>query len=130
MLDVKKPENSCSICLNHRIHYDVVQDVCGSDLKHQFSHYCKSDDIRSYDKKRETIAKKQSENTCQTDQRETKGMSTEEPQIKKRKRESEHTITHPKKAILVDDQVTCNSPIVCSENEMECNIIITNTNLN
>ena len=36
MIDGKKPENSCSIYLNHSnaIHYDVVQDVCVTDLKH------------------------------------------------------------------------------------------------
>jgi len=59
MIDGKKRANSCSIYLNHsnRIHYDVVQDVCVTDLKHQFSQNSKPDGICNYDKE-ETIAKK------------------------------------------------------------------------
>ena len=59
MIGGKKPANSCSIYLNHsnRIHYDVVQDVCVTDLKHQFSQNSKPDGICNYDKE-ETIAKK------------------------------------------------------------------------
>jgi len=80
MIDGKKPENSWSIYLNQskRIHYDVVQDVCVSDLKHQFSQNSKSGDIHSHDRKKETIAKKQSESTCHTEQRQTKGMLRKE----------------------------------------------------
>ena len=80
MTDGKQPENSCSIYLNQskRIHYDVVQDVCVSDLKYQFSQNSKSGDIHSHDRKKETIAKKQSESTCHTEQRQTKDMLTKE----------------------------------------------------
>jgi len=80
MIDGEKPENSCSVYLKQskRTHYDVVQDVCLSDLKHQFSQNSESDDIHSHDRKKETIAKKQSESTCHTDQRQTKGMLTKE----------------------------------------------------
>ena len=59
MIDGKKLVNSCSIYLHHSngFHYDVVQDVCVTDLKHQFSQNSKPDGICNYDKK-ETIAKK------------------------------------------------------------------------
>ena len=92
MIDGKKPKNSCSIYLNHsnRIHYDVVQDVFVSYLK-------QSDDIHGYSKKKETIAKKQSQSTCHREQRQTKGMITKET-AKKRKHKSRHsTIAHSKK---------------------------------
>ena len=47
MIDGKKPENSCAIYLNHSntIHYDVVQDVCVTDLKHQVSQNSKSNNV-------------------------------------------------------------------------------------
>ena len=71
------------------IHYDVVQDVCVTDLKHQFSQNSKPDGICNYDKKETIITKKPSENTCHTEQRQTKVMFTEEvakPQCKKENR--------------------------------------------
>ena len=63
MIDGNKPENGCSIYLNHsnRIHYDVVQDVCVSYLK-------QSDDIHNHSKKKET---KRSQSTCHREQRQT-----------------------------------------------------------
>ena len=53
MIDGEKPENSCSVYLKQskRIPYDVVQDVCLSDLKHQFSQNSESDDIHSHDRR-------------------------------------------------------------------------------
>ena len=89
MIGGKKPANSCSIYLNHsnRIHYDVVQDVSVTDLKHQFSQNSKPDGICNYDKE-ETIAKKILKNTCYTEQRQTKCMFKEnaaKPQSQKRK---------------------------------------------
>lgn len=105
---VKKPENSYSIYLNHSniIHYDVGQDVCVTHLKHQFSQNSKSDNICSYDKKKETIAEKQSKNTCHKNQKQTKSMLTKENakrQSAKTNLESEHTIMHPKKAKITDE---------------------------
>ena len=100
MIDGKKPENSCSIYLNHSntIHYDVVQDVCVIDLN-------QTDDIYSYSKGKETIAKRPSQSTCHRQQ--TKNMITKET-AEKRKHISQHsTITHSKKRKLVDDQVSC-----------------------
>ena len=102
MIDGKKPENSCSIYLNHSntIHYDVVQDVCVNDLN-------QSDDIHSYSKRKEPIAKKTSQSTFHREQTQTKNMITKET-AEKRKRKSQHsTITHSKKHKLVDDQVSC-----------------------
>jgi len=80
IIDGEKPENSCSIYLKQskRIHYDVVQDVCLSDLKHQFSQNSESDDIHSHDRQKETFAKKQSESKSHTEKRQTKGMLTKE----------------------------------------------------
>ena len=100
MIDDKKPENSCSIYLNHSntIQYDVVQDVCVNDLN-------QSDHIHSYSKGKETIAKKPSQSTCHREQ--TKNMITKET-AEKRKCKSQHsTITRGKKRKLVDDQVSC-----------------------
>ena len=133
MIDGKKPENSCSIYLNHSntIHYDVVQDVCVTDLKHQYSLNSKSDNICSYDKKKETIAEKQSKAPCHKKHEQTKSMLTKEiakPQSAKTKLESEHTVMHPKKA-KVNDEVTCSSPCVSSEDQLETNVTITKVNL-
>ena len=67
MIDGKKPANSCSIYLNHsnRIHYDVVQDVCVTDLKHQFSQNSKPDGICNYDKKETIVIRsKDRQNAC------------------------------------------------------------------
>ena len=101
MIDGKKPANSCSFYLNHSntIHYDVVQDVCVIDLN-------QTDDIYSYSKGKETIAKRPSQSTCHRQQ--TKNMITKET-AEKRKHISQHsTITHSKKRKLVDDhQVSC-----------------------
>ena len=124
MIDGKKLVNSCSIYLHHSngFHYDVVQDVCVTDLKHQFSQNSKPDGICNYDKKETIITKRPSENTCHTEQRQTKVMFTEEvakPQCKKRKPESDQKITHAKEARLVDGQVPFNSPSVSSDNEPE-----------
>lgn len=91
--------------MNHsiRIHYDVVQDV-------GVSYFKKSDDIHSYSKKKETNAKKQSQSTCYTQQRQTKGMIIKKT-AKKRKHEPQHsTIAHSEKPRLADDQVSCDLP--------------------
>ena len=71
MIDGKKPANSCSFYLNHSntIHYDVVQDVCVIDLN-------QTDDIYSYSKGKETIAKRPSQSTCHRQQ--TENMITKE----------------------------------------------------
>ena len=118
MIDGKKPENSCSIYLNHSntIHYDVVQDVCVNDLN-------QSDDIHSYSKRKEPIAKKTSQSTFHREQTQTKNMITKET-AEKRKRKSQHsTITHSKKHKLVDDQVSCDLSNTSQNDDKMANMV-------
>ena len=51
MLDGKKPENDCSIYLNHSngIHYDVVLDVNADDSTESISQTSLSDDIHNFE---------------------------------------------------------------------------------
>ena len=116
MIDGKKPANSCSFYLNHSntIHYDVVQDVCVIDLN-------QTDDIYSYSKGKETIAKRPSQSTCHRQQ--TKNMITKET-AEKRKHISQHsTITQGKKHKLVDDQVSCDLSNTSQNDDKMANMV-------
>ena len=53
---------------------------------------------------------------------------TTKPQTAETKLESQDTIMDPKKA-KINDEVTCRSPCVSSENQLETNVTITNVNL-
>ena len=53
---------------------------------------------------------------------------TAKPQTAKTKLESQDTIMDPKKA-KINDEVTCRSPCVSSENQLETNVTVTNVNL-
>ena len=56
MLDGKKPENDCSIYLNHSngIHYDVVLDVNADDSTESNSQTSLSDDIHNFEAKKKS----------------------------------------------------------------------------
>ena len=56
MLDGKKPENDCSIYLNHSngIHYDVVLDVNADDSTESISQTSLSDNIHNFEAKKKS----------------------------------------------------------------------------
>ena len=102
MLDGKKPENDCSIYLNHSngIHYDVVLDVNADDSTESNSQTSLSDDIDNFEAKKETVTKQQSKNTSHSEQKQTESTFTEkdaEPHSSKRQHKLQHNIKHCQK---------------------------------
>ena len=73
MLDGKKPENDCSIYLNHSngILYDLVLDVNADDSTESISRTSLSDDMHNFEAKKETVTKQQSKNTSHSEQKQT-----------------------------------------------------------
>ena len=68
MLDGKKPENDCSIYLNHSngIHYDVVLDVNADYSTESISKTSLSDDIHNFEAKIETVTQNNNLKTLAT----------------------------------------------------------------